>query len=146
MPWRDADHGLAAARRGHDVVMTPHRSTYLDYPQSDAAEEPPGQAGAVVDLRAVHGAETVPAGWEPAAAARVLGTQGQLWTEYVTTAAQAEYLAFPRLAALADRAWNPASDWTADFRPALRRHQARLDALRVHHRREPGGAPAAAAR
>lgn len=146
MPWRDADHGLAAARRGHDVVMTPHRSTYLDYPQSAAAEEPPGQAGAVVDLRAVHGAETVPAGWEPAAAARVLGTQGQLWTEYVTTAAQAEYLAFPRLAALADRAWNPASDWTADFRPALRRHQARLDALRVHHRREPGGTPAAAAR
>lgn len=142
MPWRDADHGLAAARRGHDVVMTPYRSTYLDYPQAAGPDEPPGQAGGVLDLRTVHAGDVVPPGWEPEAAARVLGTQGQLWTEYVTTAAQAEYLAFPRLAALADRAWNPASRWSADFRPALPAHQSRLDALRVHHRRDPDGSPA----
>jgi hexosaminidase len=134
MPWRDAAHGLAAARRGHDVVMAPYRSTYLDYPQSADPEEPPGQAGGVVDLQAVHANEPAPADWEPAAAARVLGTQAQLWTEYVSTAAHAEYLAFPRLAALADRAWNPASDWATDFRPALRLHEARLDALRVPRR------------
>jgi hexosaminidase len=134
MPWRDAAHGLAAARRGHDVVMAPYRSTYLDYPQSDDPAEPPGQSGGVVDLRAVHDNEPAPADWEPAAAARVLGTQAQLWTEYVSTAAHAEYLTFPRLAALADRAWNPASDWATDFRPALRLHEARLDALRIPRR------------
>jgi hexosaminidase len=134
MPWRDAGHGLAAARRGHDVVMAPHRSTYLDYPQAPGPGEPLGQAGVVVDLRAVHGGGTVPDGWEPEAAARVLGTQAHLWTEFVPTAEHADYLLFPRLCALADRAWNPASDWSADFLPALRRHEDRLAALGVHHR------------
>ncbi|SCD79405.1 hexosaminidase [Streptomyces sp. DvalAA-14] len=134
MPWRDAGHGLAAARRGHPVVMAPHRATYLDYPQSDDPGEPLGQAGAVVDLRAVHAAEAAPPSWEPAAAARVLGTQAQVWTEFVRTPEEIEYLAFPRLCALADRAWNPASDWATDFLPALQHHEARLAALGVTHR------------
>ncbi|MEU3462071.1 beta-N-acetylhexosaminidase [Streptomyces sp. NPDC006733] len=129
MPWRDSDHGLAAARRGHDVVMAPFRTTYLDYPQSDRASEPLGQSGAVVDLRTVHGNDPAPREWEPDAAARVLGTQGQLWTEFAATPAQVEYLAFPRLSALADSAWNPRSDWSTDFLPAMRHHEARLAAL-----------------
>ncbi|WP_405589226.1 beta-N-acetylhexosaminidase [Streptomyces sp. NBC_01190] len=134
MPWRDAGHGLSAARLGHDVVMTPHLTTYLDYPQSDDPAEPLGQAGAVVDLRAVHGADAAPPSWEPAAAARVLGTQAQLWTEFARTREQLEYLAFPRMCALADRAWNPASRWADDFLPALRHHEARLAALGVTRR------------
>ncbi|MCX5209406.1 beta-N-acetylhexosaminidase [Kitasatospora sp. NBC_00240] len=137
MPWRDGDHGLAAARRGHDVVMAPHRSTYLDYPQSDAPTEPLGQAGEIVDLRAVHDNEPAPAHWEPAATARVLGTQAQLWSEFITTAEQADYLAFPRLCALADRAWNPSSDWTTDFLPALRDHGPRLHALGINRTTTP---------
>ena len=132
MPWRDAEHGLAAARRGHDVVMAPYRTTYLDYPQTAGAGEPLGQEGEIVDLRTVHDGTPTTA-WEPAAAARQLGTQGQLWTEFVPTPERAEYLAFPRLCALADRAWNPASDWDRDFVPALRAHRARLDALGVSY-------------
>ncbi|MFC4031075.1 beta-N-acetylhexosaminidase [Streptomyces polygonati] len=134
MPWRDAAHGLSAARRGHQLVMAPHRATYLDYPQSDDPGEPLGQAGEVVDLRAVHAGEAAPSSWEPAAAARVLGTQAQVWTEFARTPEQVEYLTFPRLCALADRAWNPASHWATDFLPALQHHEARLAALGVTHR------------
>ncbi|WP_107451812.1 beta-N-acetylhexosaminidase, partial [Actinacidiphila rubida] len=143
MPWRDAAHGLAAARRGHDVVMAPHRATYLDYPQTAHPAEPLGQAGEVVDVAAVHRGSGPPP-WEPEAAARVLGTQAALWTEFVPTAEHAEYLLFPRLAALADRAWNPAGDWTADVLPALHAHAARLAALGVrtgHLPPLPGDAP-----
>ncbi|MFG2821786.1 beta-N-acetylhexosaminidase [Kitasatospora sp. NPDC048365] len=135
MPWRDADHGLAAARRGHDVVMAPHLSTYLDYPQSDSPDEPLGQAGAVVDLHAVHAGDPAPAHWAPADTARVLGTQAQLWTEFVTTEEQYDHLLYPRLLALADRAWNPAGDWATDFLPALRDHAPRLAALGITTRR-----------
>lgn len=135
MPWRDAEHGLAAARRGHDVVMAPHRSTYLDYPQSDDPGEPLGQQG-VVDLPAAHRGGA-PTAWEPESAGRVLGTQGQLWSEFIRTPEEIEYLAFPRLAALADRAWNPASQWSRDFLPALRVHETRLTALGVAHRATP---------
>ncbi|MDX3854354.1 beta-N-acetylhexosaminidase [Streptomyces sp. AK02-01A] len=130
VPWRAAEHGLTAARRGQDVIMAPYRSTYLDYPQSERLDEPPGQPGGVVSLRDVYDLEPAPAGWEPEAAARVLGTQAQLWSEYVPTAAHAEYLAFPRLCALAETAWSAQRDWPGFLR-RLTHHRTRLDALRV---------------
>ncbi|MEU1892901.1 beta-N-acetylhexosaminidase [Streptomyces pristinaespiralis] len=130
MMWRDEAHALAAARRGQQVIMAPYRSTYLDYPQSADTGEPPGQPGGIVDLRAVYATEPAPAHWEPEAAARVLGAQAQLWTEYVTTAEHAEYLAFPRLCALADTAWTGGGDWRG-FSARLHHHRARLGALGV---------------
>ncbi|AVH98823.1 beta-hexosaminidase [Streptomyces cinereoruber] len=133
MPWRDSDHGRTAVRRGHRVVMAPHRTTYLDYPQSTSPAEPPGQAGEVVDLRTVHGNDPAPADWSPEEAARVLGSQVQLWTEYVPTAAHAEYLTFPRLCALAEVVWTGRHDWPG-FQERLRHHRTRLDALGVPRR------------
>lgn len=133
MTWRDPSHTRTAARRGHPVVSAYHRATYLDYAQSDDPREPTAQPGGVVDLRAVHAHDPVPEGTDPEAAGRVLGTQAQLWTEFVTTPAQIEYLTYPRLCALADRAWSGATDW-ADFRSRLEGHTARLDALGVHYR------------
>ena len=134
MTWRDPEHGRAAARRGHQVVMAHYRATYLDYAQSDDPGEPPAQPGAVVDLRAVHAHDPVPKDWEPELAAQVLGAQGQLWTEFVATAEHVEYQAFPRLCALADRTWRGETSWSDDFLPRLRGHAARLDALGVNHR------------
>ncbi|WP_327237833.1 beta-N-acetylhexosaminidase [Streptomyces sp. NBC_01317] len=133
LPWRDAAHGLVAAGRGQDIIMAPHRSTYLDYPQSGRPEEPPGQPGGPVTLRDVYDLDPAPAGWEAATAARVLGTQAQLWSEYVPTAAHAEYLAFPRLCALAETAWSAHRDWPG-FQRRLAHHRTRLDTLGVPDR------------
>ncbi|MFH8468506.1 beta-N-acetylhexosaminidase [Streptomyces sp. NPDC017991] len=132
MTWRDPAHTLTAARRGHSVVNAHHRATYLDYAQSDDPNEPQAQPGAVVDLRAVHAHDPVPENADAEAAGRVLGTQAQLWTEFVSTPAHIEYLTYPRLCALADRGWSGATDWS-DFRSRLDGHMARLDALGVHH-------------
>ncbi|MEU3791286.1 beta-N-acetylhexosaminidase [Streptomyces fructofermentans] len=133
MTWRDPSHTLAAARRGHDVVSAHHRATYLDYAQSAAPHEPLAQPGAVVDLRAVHAHEPVPEGCAPEEAGRVLGSQAQLWTEFVTTPERIEYLTYPRLCALADRGWSGATGWT-DFNERLDGHLERLDALGVRRR------------
>ncbi|MFH8758926.1 beta-N-acetylhexosaminidase [Streptomyces atroolivaceus] len=134
MTWRDPAHALTAARRGHQVVTAHHRTTYLDYVQSTDPDEPPAQPGAPVPLHAVHTNEPAPRDWEPEEASRVLGTQAQLWTEYVTTPDRIEYLTYPRLCALADRAWSGGrSDW-AGFVERLRDHTARLDALGVRYR------------
>lgn len=136
MPWRDAGHGPAAAARGHDVVNVPWRRTYLDYPQA-AVGEPPGQDG-VVTLRDVYGHDPAPAGGYDGAAGRVLGTQAQLWTEFAPTPERVEYLAFPRLCALAETAWSPGGpdaagrSW-AGFLDRLTAHRARLGALGVRH-------------
>ncbi|KIF71469.1 beta-hexosaminidase [Streptomyces sp. AcH 505] len=129
-PWLEESHGLTAARRGQDIIMAPHRSTFLDYPQSERPGEPPGQPGGVVTLRDVYALEPAPPSWEPEAAAHVLGTQAQLWAEYVPTEAHAEYLAFPRLCALAETAWSAHRDWPG-FQDRLAHHRTRLDALHV---------------
>ncbi|HET6859533.1 MAG TPA: family 20 glycosylhydrolase, partial [Streptomyces sp.] len=133
MTWRDPAHALAAARRGHQVIPAHHRATYLDYAQSDDPGEPPAQPGPPVDLRAVYHHTPAPLDWAQSSAGQVLGTQAQLWTEYVTSAERIEYLTYPRLCALADRAWSGhRSDWDG-FTERLRGHTARLDALRVRY-------------
>lgn len=42
----------------------------------------------------------------------VLGIQGQLWSETVKSPERIEYMIFPRLITLAERAWAPSPQWT----------------------------------
>ena len=122
MPWQDG----AFRGRANPLVLAPYRSTYLDYPQSMDADERAGQPGGVVTLSDVYHQE-IPD--DPA----VLGSQCQLWTEQAPRAEDVEYLAFPRLCALADALWSATPDWTA-FGAALAVHERRLAALSVAHR------------
>jgi hexosaminidase len=131
MVWRDPEHGHAAAQRGHRVVMTPWRSTYLDYQQSDFGE-PAGQAG-VVALEDVYHQDLPPSTWDESWRRAVLGTQAQLWTEFVRSPDLVEYLAFPRLCALAENAWSGDAGWP-DFTRRLAAHEPRLAGLNVNYR------------
>ena len=81
--------------------------------------------------------EPIPAELTPAESRHVLGTQAQLWTEMIATPKHAEYMAFPRLAALAEVAWTPADRKDlAGFHARLARDLERLQALDVNYRRE----------
>ena len=99
--------GIAAARAGHDVVMAPTSHTYLDYYQSKDQGGEPLAIGGFVPLETVYAFEPIPAELEPQFAKHVLGAQGQLWTEYMPQPKQVEYMAFPRLSALAEVVWTP---------------------------------------
>lgn len=105
MSWRGIGGGIAAANAGHDVVMAPTQSTYFDHYQSlDTSSEP--LADGHLPLDAVYTYEPIPAEVSPDNVARILGIQGQLWTEYMPTPGHVEYMAFPRLSALAEVAWS----------------------------------------
>jgi hexosaminidase len=109
--WRDPAHGTQAVRRGHQVIMAPHLSTYFDYPQRDHPDEPPGHPEGITTLEDVYRFEPLAGGLpvaDPDDGLRpgVLGTQAQLWTEFAPTSEHVEYLAFPRLCALAEVAWS----------------------------------------
>jgi hexosaminidase len=84
----------------------------------------------------VYAYEPVPAELTAGEARHVLGAQGQLWTEYMPNPKQVEYMAFPRLAALAEVVWTPRErkDF-GDFMARLGPHLARLDILDVNYRR-----------
>jgi hexosaminidase len=135
MSWRGTAGGLAAARAGHDVVMAPNSHTYFDYYQSRDQDAEPLAIGGFTPLDSVYAYEPVPSGLEPQFVHHVLGAQAQLWTEYIPTPKHAEYMAYPRLTALAEVLWTPVArkDFT-DFRRRLDTHLRRLDALDVNYR------------
>jgi hexosaminidase len=136
MSWRGESGGIAAASAGHDVVMTPEKFTYFDWAQSADPDEPLAiHPGRFTDVAKVYGYEPVPAELEPDRHHHVLGSQAQLWTEYVPDPQHAEYMYFPRLCAFAEVVWGSGERDFGEFEPRLDEHLARLDALGVGYRR-----------
>jgi hexosaminidase len=142
--WRGYAAGIAAARAGHDVVMCPQSHVYLDWRQSESADEPVPIAHART-LEDVYRFEPVPSALTEDEAAHVIGTQANIWTEVMDSVRVLDYMAFPRLAAFAEVAWSalpePAErDWP-DFERRMAGHYARLDALGVEYRPADGPLP-----
>jgi hexosaminidase len=143
MSWRGEAGGIQAARAGHDVVMTPEQPTYFDHAQSKDAKEP-ASIGGHNPIESVYAYEPVPAQLTPQEAEHVLGAQAQLWTEYMGSPRHVEYMAWPRLCAMAEVLWSPRElRELAGFKQRLRDHLARLQALDVNFRPLDGPLPAA---
>jgi len=140
MAWRGAEYGVAAAAAGLDVVMAPMTHTYFDfYPGPDDEEQ--YAIGGLTSTETAYGFEPL-AGMPPESAARVLGTQCQLWTEYMPNMRRVEYQLFPRACAHSEVAWSwPEGRSWAEFQPRLAGHLRRLDALGVNFRPESGPRP-----
>jgi hexosaminidase len=134
MDWTGG--GLEAARAGYDVVMSPQDYCYLDFYQSkDHSSEPPA-AGAYLPLAKVYSFEPIPANLEASQREHILGAQANIWTEYMPSLSQVEYMAFPRLCALAEVVWSPkaSSNWQ-DFTRRLAIQEQRLDRMGINYRR-----------
>jgi hexosaminidase len=135
MSWRGTEGALAAARSGHDAVMSPTSHTYFDYYQVKDTAREPLNIGGFLPLETVYTWEPMPADLEPQFHKHILGVQGQLWTEYLSTPKAVEYNAFPRLTALAEVAWTETALRRLDtFRPRLAAHLERLRILDVNFR------------
>jgi len=135
MSWRGIEGGIAAATQGHDVVMAPNGYTYLDSCQSESSTNEPLSIGGFLSLEKVYGYEPIPAEIPSEKIRHILGVQGQLWAEYMPSTEIVEYMAFPRLSALAEVAWSPlASRDYKSFQERLKIHCKRLDVLRTRYR------------
>jgi hexosaminidase len=129
-----------AAAEGHDVIMTPTKYAYLDYYQSTNRAAEPRGIGGFLPLGQVYSFEPIPEKLAPEFQHHILGAQGNLWTEYIANLSHAEYMAYPRLTALAEVSWSrPAARSYADFQRRLRTHLQRLEAMGVNYR--PPGKP-----
>lgn len=104
MSWRGEEGGRKAAAAGHDVVMTPGGYCYFDGYQDNPMTEPQAFSG-YLPLWKVYGYDPAPA--DMPGREHVLGVQANLWTEYIPTPEQAEYMYYPRAFALAEVAWSP---------------------------------------
>ena len=113
MSWRGEKGAVDAANMGHDVVLSPGGTLYLDNLQSGLADEPPGRL-AIQTLQTVYAYDPMPKGISPQQAKHVLGAQANAWSEYLVTPWQISHAVFPRAAALAETTWSPES--THDYK------------------------------
>ena len=133
---------VEGAVEGHDVVMSPTSHCYLDYYQSQNHSSEPRAIGGFLPLAKVYSFEPIPANLSAQYQPHILGAQGNLWTEYIPTVKQMQYMIFPRECAMAEVAWSPkeSRNWD-DFTRRLQIHAKRLDLLNVNYRHDTSTTP-----
>ncbi len=115
MSWQGTAGAIAAAKAGHDSVLSPAPTLYFDNRQGFSPIEPPGR-GNFIDLATVYAFDPAPKELTPSERGHILGLQGNLWTEHVRTEERAEWNLFPRASAVSEIGWSqhPRHDF-ADF-------------------------------
>ena len=130
MSWLGEEGGIKAAQQHHEVVMAPYPKYYLDYWQADPESEPLAMGGPTT-LRTMYEYNPVPEVLTSEERRYIIGVEGCVWTEYMPTPARVEYMAWPRMCAIAEAGWTRADkDWTR-FTRSLELHLGRLDRLGV---------------
>lgn len=105
MSWRGIEGGIKAAQQGNDVIMTPNSYLYFDYYQSRDTENEPLAIGGYVPIEKVYSFEPVPTELTGEQKKHIIGVQANMWTEYMPTFRQVEYMLLPRVAALSEVQW-----------------------------------------
>ncbi|WP_298354823.1 glycoside hydrolase family 20 protein [Runella sp.] len=132
MSWRGIKGGIEAAKQKHNVIMTPNTYYYLDYYQANPAKEPLA-IGGYLPIEKVYEYDPS-AEFSPEEQKYILGVQGNVWTEYMPTPQQVEYMTFPRATAIAEVAWVPSGGKNfEDFATRLKEHVKRMDYLKVNY-------------
>ena len=123
-----------AAERGLRVVIAPGNRSYLDMKYDQ--DTPLGLLWAgPVSVEASYD-------WDPGdygiLEAQVEGVEAPIWTETLTTMADIEFMAFPRLSGIAEIGWSPqpAHDWQG-YRRRLALQAPRWEALGINFHRAP---------
>lgn len=131
MSWRGTQGGITAAKAGNDVIMTPGEFCYFDHYQSDPVAEPLS-IGGYLPLEKVYQFEPIPAELSADEAKHVLGGQANVWTEYMPTSENVEYMVFPRLSAMAEVLWSSENNrnWE-NFRKRMPSEFKRYDELGI---------------
>ncbi len=128
-----AEHTASFVEQGGRVIFSPADVAYLDMKYDALTELGLVWADGPTSVRESYE-------WDPAAIvpgigdAQILGVEAPLWTETLATIQDLEYMAFPRIAALAEIAWSPAGPRSFDeFEPRLERFTELLDTLEIKH-------------
>jgi hexosaminidase len=130
MSWRGVEGAVEAAAKGHQTVLSPSPTMYLDHIQTNRADAPPGRGG-IITARDIYEFNPFP---DTLAENRelLLGVQANLWTEHIRTEERAAYMSYPRAAAVAELGWTvaPRRSWES-FAFRLPVHSSRLKNLGI---------------
>ena len=100
--WTGQGAGVAAAKQGYEIVMTPGQNVYLDMAHSDDADDWGASWAAFIPLSETVNWDPVP---DPSITDRVIGVQGTFWSEFTTSDEQMWPMVLPRMAGVSVMAW-----------------------------------------
>ncbi len=136
MSWRGVNGGIAAAKQGHDVVMSPVAYCYFCLCQGKNRSKEPEGFGQYLPTKKVYSFEPIPGELSADQAKHVLGAQGNVWTEFIRDYPLVEYMAVPRMIALSEVVWSSKEEKDYDnFVARLTPHLAHLDVAEVNYRK-----------
>ena len=117
--------------------MTPGTHMYFDHYQSQNTEKEPLAIGGFLSLEKVYSYEPIPEELTGDEQKYVMGAQANVWTEYIPSTKQAEYMLFPRICALAEVDWTPKDKKDfADFEKRMETEYLRMDQLGINYRKK----------
>jgi hexosaminidase len=133
--WK-SDSAAHALQSGAKIIMSPATKVYLDMKHGDATELGLDWAG--------KNEINVAYDWDPATftpgvtEAQIVGVEAPLWAETIRNITAAQYLAMPRLPAVAEVAWTPqaARRWD-EFRVRLGAHAPRWRLMGINYYASP---------
>lgn len=139
MSWRGTKGGIAAARQGHRVIMSPNVYSYIDHPQlKDYGKQPRTTDSYLVSASKVYSFEPlIPDSLTVEQQKMILGPQVNLWTEQVAYPEHAFYQLLPRLGAASEVQWClPSQKDFEQFKKRLPRLKKIYDLLGVPYCRQ----------
>ncbi len=134
MVWRGTAAAWSATNEKHQVIMCPGSHCYFDNYQGFIDDEPLA-IGGFTTTEKVYSFDPVPDYMAEENAKRIIGAQGNVWTEYILTPSQVEYMIFPRMTALSEVLWSPrhTRSWV-NFVPRLKVMMDRYKAMKINYR------------
>jgi len=121
--WRGMEGAIAAVKSGHDTIVSPTSHCYLDYPHSTTS------------LKQCYSFEPIPEGLTAQQQERILGGEGNVWTEHITKQ-NFDAMVFGRLTGLSEVFWSAKHrrNWE-DFSRRMDSQYERLSLMGVRYYR-----------
>ena len=136
MCWRGDGKKAAmlSLSKGNNVILCPNTVLYFDWRQSYEKGEQ-GDFGVTTIKKVYHFNPVFPEiPYEKVN--KILGAQGNVWTEFMNSEKEVEYMVFPRLLALSEVLWtNPKLKNWNDFKNRLLNHFYILDLLQINYKK-----------
>lgn len=133
--WK-SDSAVAALKYSSKLILSPAKKVYIDMKYTPSTELGLTWA-AITEVRDVYD-------WDPATYLKgvgetdIIGVEAPMWSETLRNITAVQYLAVPRLPAIAELAWSPqrSRQWE-DFRVRISGHAARWNFLGINYYRSP---------
>ncbi len=133
--WWDESEAVTAADKGMKVVMSPAEKAYIDMKYDENTELGLDWAGLTSTQDSY---EWDPGTWAPGVPeSSVLGPEAPLWSETLEDINDIEFMAFPRMAGIAELGWSAQGRSWDEYKQRLGAHGPRWDEMSVNYYRDP---------